>query len=116
MAWNPSQTVIGTLWSSVFLLRTLAALIVWKKAPRNRLFWCIIGVFLANWLLNVTWSYFFFTHQTPAFWEAGLLDVSVLALIFLVWPISRLASGLLVPGAAWVLIATYLTYLSWMLK
>lgn len=116
--WTPAGSVIGAVWTTIFILTTLSALIVWSRANRNRRFWWIIVIFLINAFLNVFWSFLFFSQHLigPAIWEAGLLDASVIALIILIWPISRLASILLVPYAGWVAFATYLTYTVWLLN
>jgi len=62
--------------------------------------------------LNVFWSYLFFNqHQILAsIIEMIILDTTVIVLILLLWPISKLASYLLMPYAVWVAFATYLTY------
>jgi len=117
-AWTPAGSIIGAVWTLLFILATISALIVWNKAPRSRRFWWIVGVFLINAVLNVFWSFLFFNQHLlgAAIWEAGLLGLSVVALVVLIWPISRLASALLIPYAAWVFFAAYLTYSIWALN
>lgn len=111
-SWTPPGALIGAVWTVLFILAAISALIVWNKAKRNSWFWWVIGVFVINAVLNVLWSFLFFGEHLigTAIWEAALLGATVVALIILIWPISRLASLLLVPYAGWVAFATYLTY------
>ncbi len=61
------------------------------------------------------WSYLFFgLHlMSAATGEAALLFLSVLGVIAVVWPVSRVAAALLFPYAGWVAFATYLTLRVW---
>ena len=112
-SWAPPGALIGAVWTTIFILTAISALIVWNRAQHAGVFWWIAAIFIANGILNVFWSYLFFNQHLlyAAGWEAALLGASVLALIILIWPISRLASSLLLPYAGWVSFATYLTFL-----
>lgn len=112
-SWTPPGSIIGTVWTIIFILTAVSAIIFWSKAPHDSRFWAVVAIFILNGLLNVLWSYLFFNQHLlgAATVEAALLDLSVIALIILIWPISRLASALLFPYAAWVAFATYLTYI-----
>ncbi|MBI2038211.1 MAG: tryptophan-rich sensory protein [Candidatus Magasanikbacteria bacterium] len=116
-AFTPPGSFIGAVWTVLFILATLSALIVWNKAWRKRK--NIIGIaFVLNILLNVGWSVLFFGLHLigPAIYESALLGVSVLVLIILIWPVSKLAVWLLVPYMVWVSFATFLTYTIWSLN
>jgi tryptophan-rich sensory protein len=102
----------------IFILTTISALIVWNTFPRENRFAVIVGLFLVNAVLNLGWSHIFFGVHALG-WsvvEAALLELSVLALIFLIWPLSRWTAVLIFPYAAWVMFATYLTYSVWSLN
>lgn len=120
-SWTPAGSVIGTVWTILFILTTISALIVWNasinSAQVRRWKW-IITIFLVNAGLNVFWSFLFFNQHLigPAIWEAGLLGATVIALAVLIWPISRWASVLLIPYAGWTAFAAYLTYSIWLLN
>ncbi len=111
-SFTPPGFVIGNVWTVIFILSTVSVLIVWNSFPRDQTFWLIISLFLVNAVLNVFWSYLFFTLHSidAAIFGASLLGISVFLLIFLIWPFSRLAGGLLIPYALWVVFATYLNY------
>jgi len=115
--WTPPGMVIGMVWTAIFILATISALRVWNKkytkAERyNHILWIMV-LFMVNGILNIEWSFlFFYTHNIfAAFIEAVLLGLSVLALVFVIWPVSRLASALLIPYLGWVTFASYLTYI-----
>jgi len=114
----PPRWVFGPVWTTIFILTTISAIIVWNNAPRGEIFSLIITLFLMNAVLNIGWSYlFFYLHGlTAAVIGAALLAFTVYVLIYLIWPYSALAAGLLIPYALWVTFATYLSYLIWALN
>lgn len=111
-SFTPPGFVIGTVWTVLFILATITVLIVWNSFSRNTIFKWIIILFIANAVLNVLWSYIFFGQQMVllSIIEMILLNVSVIALIILIWPMSKLAASLLIPYVAWVTFATVLAY------
>lgn len=116
--WTPGGSVIGAVWTIIYILTTVSALIAWNKFKRDKKFQWIVGLFIVNAVLNAFWSLVFFTwHQIGlAIVEMILLEATVIALIVLCRPRSRWASALLWPYAAWVLFATYLAYSVWILN
>jgi len=116
--FTPPGSVIGTVWTTIFILSAISALLVWNRFPRGkRLIWIFI-TFGVNALLNVFWSYLFFGQHllSWAVVEAVLLGFSVILLIILIRPVVRLAAILLYPYLIWVAFATYLTYTVWSLN
>jgi len=110
--WTPSGAIIGTVWTVLFILATISALLFWNRETSPKKKKTVVTVFLLNAALNFLWSYIFFgAHLIDvAVWEAGLLALSVLALIVLMWRKHKVASLLLLPYLLWVSFATYLTY------
>ena len=117
-SWTPPGSVIGTVWTIIFILATISALITWNKLQHDSHLYWIAVIFIINAILNVGWSFlFFYLHLTGlAIFEAALLGISVVALTVLIWPVSRLAATLLLPYAGWVSFATFLTYMIWSLN
>lgn len=117
-SFTPPGTVTGLVWTTIFILTTISALIFWEKAPRGKLLSWVATIFILNGLLNIFWSFLFFSRHWlgTAVWEAGALDLSVVVLIVLIWSVSRAAAILLLPYAAWTTFATYLTYVVWSLN
>ncbi len=116
--WTPPGSIIGTVWTVLFILTAISVMIIWNRHFTEKNFLLIILIFLINALLNVGWSYIFFSLNLigPAIFGAAILSLSVLLLIILIWPYSALASVLLLPYLGWVGFATYLTYSIWLLN
>src|SRR3989344_391220 len=111
---QPSGTqpgsVIGMSWTTIFILTAIAALIVWNTFPRSKNFRSIIQLFLMNGAVNVLWSVLFFGSHAigAAVIVAMVIEVTVIALIVCLWPVSPRAALLLFPYAGWVFFAIYL--------
>lgn len=116
--FTPPGWFIGLVWTIIFILFAFSALLFYKKGRERKNFWVIVLLFLINVSLNIFWSYLFFANQLigAAAFEAFLLGISVIGLIILIWPISKLASALLFPYAGWVAFATFLNLYIWYLN
>jgi tryptophan-rich sensory protein len=110
-AWKPPDWAFGPVWTTIFLLASVSAALVWRDASPTA-FVLIVTLFVVNSLLNIAWSALFFKLQRPdwALIEVAFLWLSIAALIVAIWPVNRLASLLLVPYLVWVSIASALTY------
>ena len=66
--------------------------------------WMIIAAFAINGVLNIVWNLLFFTMRRPdlAMIELFVFWLSIVALIAVLWHISRLAGVLCVPYLIWV--------------
>ena len=117
-SWTPSGFIISIVWTIIFILTVISALIVYHQAFRDNRLWWILLVFLINAELNILWSYFFFGRHLIdwASGDAAFLGLSVVVLILLIWPISRWAAIFLTPYAAWAVFITYLTYTIWQMN
>lgn len=116
--FTPPGSFIGIVWTIIFILTTISVLVVWNKFERNKIFWIIVVLFLANAFLNVFWSFLFFNQHLIG-WsliEMNILNLTTILLIIFIWPKSKFASVLLMPYAGWVAFATYLAYNIWLLN
>lgn len=110
--WTPPDAAFGIVWTVIFALAALSAVIAWRRDPSpGRRKW-MIALFAINGLLNILWSLIFFRLQRPdhAMVEVVALWLSVLALIVFLYRSSLLASLLLVPYLVWVGAAALLNY------
>ena len=116
--WTPAGSVIGTVWTILFILATISALLIYNLIPRGKKRRQIMWAFLINAVLNVLWSALFFGWHLlgSAIIEAAVLALSVLVLIVMAWPRSKAAAVMLIPYFAWVCFAAYLTYNVWSLN
>lgn len=111
-SWKPPNWAFPVAWSAIYLLCAASLVLIWNTRPHSMLTYLAIGTFIANAVLNVAWSALFFGNRLilPAAYDAGLLLISIVMIILLAWPVSRLASILLAPYAIWVAFATVLTW------
>jgi len=117
-AWTPPGSFIGTVWTVLFVLATISALIFWNRHQSLQSRQLIAALFIINAIANVGWSYLFFGEHLikPAIFEAAFLGATCIALVITLWPISTTAALLIVPYVVWVGFATYLTYIIWLLN
>jgi tryptophan-rich sensory protein len=111
-ALTPPDWAFGPAWTIIYALAAIAAVLGWRAATSNRARSWLLSLFFVNAVLNVAWSFFFFTLRRPdwALAEVATLWISVLALMAFLWPIRRLAALCLAPYLAWVAFAAYLNF------
>jgi translocator protein len=108
--WKPPDAAFGVIWSLLFTLGAISGWLAWQAAGTVALRRRVLVLFGLNAALNILWSALYFKLQRPdwALYEVGLLWLSIVALIVGLWRISRWASLLLLPYAAWVAVAAAL--------
>lgn len=116
-SWTPPSWVFAPVWSVLYLLIAISGWIIYQAehSPRRSAALKFYGAQLA---LNFAWSFFFFSLQSPFL---GLIDIVLLALLIVLtivntWPLSSLASLLLVPYLIWVIYAGSLNAAIWFLN
>jgi benzodiazapine receptor len=112
-SWTPPGSVIGAVWTVLYILAAISALVVWNLPLSVPV--VVATLFILNAVVNVLWSYvFFYLYKMGlAIWVCLLLDLTIVLLIWFIAPLSLLAGWLLVPYAAWVSFASYLNYRVW---
>ncbi len=110
--WKPPDWAFGPIWTVIFALGIIAAILAWREAqtPFNRQH--IIISFGVNCVLNAAWSGLFFKLRRPdwALIETCFLWASIIWMIVAVLPLSGLAALLLAPYLIWVSIASVLNW------
>jgi tryptophan-rich sensory protein len=109
-SWQPPNWLFAPAWALIFALTTVGAAIAWRDAPDRGARTRIAGLFGLNAVLNVLWSFLFFTMQRPdwALIEVCALWLSIMVLIVALSGWSEMAAFLLAPYLAWVTFAAYL--------
>jgi tryptophan-rich sensory protein len=117
-SFTPPGWIIGMVWSVIFAMAAASLMIIWNRTIHNRALWTLVVLFVLNGILNALWSWLFFVKHDlmAAFYEAAVIEFSVLAIIISSWRVSRLSALLMVPYAGWVIFATYLTWLIWQMN
>ncbi len=110
-ALYPPPATFGIVWPILYVLMGLAFAMVcaaWGARWRN----VAILVFLIQLALNLSWSPLFFAaHQiTASLALIVVLDLVVIATVWLFWRIRWLAGALMLPYLVWILFATLLTW------
>lgn len=114
----PPDWVFGPVWTTLYAMITISVLIIWNKAQLSWRYKTIIALFIVNAILNVLWTWLFF-YQHALLWALGemlILNLTTVILVVLIWPISRVASLLLLPYLVWVSYVSYLSYLLWIVN
>lgn len=110
-SWNPPDWVFPVVWSLLYLMIAAAGWLVWEIAgwTSAMVIWGVQVIF------NGAWSWLFFGRRRMdlALVDVTLLWLSIVAFIFLAWPISSLAALLFVPYLVWVTIAAALNLTVW---
>lgn len=111
-ALTPPDWAFGPAWTVIYALAAVAAVLGWRSAKTSRARSILISLFFVNAILNVLWSFIFFSVKRPdlALAEVATLWISVLSLIIFLWPVRRTAALILSPYLAWVAFAAYLNY------
>jgi tryptophan-rich sensory protein len=109
-AWQPPDWLFGPVWTLIFALVALSAVLAWRHAGTPAARRWIVGLFGLNAFLNVLWTVLFFRLHRPdwALLEVGLLWISIVALMVAIARHTRAASWLLAPYLAWVTFAAAL--------
>jgi tryptophan-rich sensory protein len=111
-SWQPPDWLFAPAWTLIFALAATSGVLGWYAAPTTAIRTEILALFAVNGLLNIGWSWLFFTLRRPdwALGEVALLWLSILALIVALWPTSRHAAWALVPYLLWVSFASFLNW------
>ena len=109
---TPPNWVFGPAWTFLYVTCVIAAVLGWRKASAYSQKAWLIALFFINAVLNILWSFLFFTVQRPdwALMEVAALWISIAALIVFFRKFSTASSLLLVPYLLWVSFAAYLNY------
>jgi tryptophan-rich sensory protein len=117
-ALTPPSWVFGPVWTTLFALLGVAAWLVWKSGLDRRPVQVALGVFLAQYVVQVAWSGVFFGLRWPGGGLAVIaaLWVGVVATVVAFARVDRRAALLLGPYLAWVSFAAFLNYRLWQLN
>lgn len=117
-SWNPPNAVFAPVWTTLFLLMSIAAWRAWRAAPTPAAAGQTLALYGAQLVLNVLWSVLFFTLHRP-----GLALIEIVLFLALLVTLQvrfartdRLAGLLWSPYVVWVGFATVLNGTIWWLN
>lgn len=109
-ALQPPDWLFGPAWTVILGLAAWSAVTAWNAAPDPAARTSVVILFATNALFHALWSPLFFRARRPdwALIEVVFLWASLVALVVGLWPISQLASLLILPYLLWVSFAAWL--------
>jgi tryptophan-rich sensory protein len=116
--FSPPNWLFGPVWIALYFLMGLSLYLVWEnraKPKDKKVFFVFFGIQL---ILNVLWSFFFFGLKSPLLGLADILFLDVTVALAIVYSsrVSVYHAILLVPYLAWILFATVLNYMIFLLN
>ena len=117
-SFNPPNGIFAPVWSTLYILMAISFWLIWKSntesSTKNR----AMTFFVIQLILNFFWSIIFFSlHQLGfALVEIILMWMFILFSIVSFYPISKIASYLLIPYLLWVSFASVLNFAIWKLN
>ena len=108
--FTPPNWLFGPVWISLYTLMGIALYLVWQKGlAKNK---TALGIFGTQLALNATWSFLFFSLQSPFLGLAGIIPLWIFVALsaWAFYRVDKRAGYLLVPYIVWVSIATALNY------
>lgn len=114
--WVPDNWVFGAVWSTLYVLMSISAWLVWRERRRRRVDPAMTA-YIVQMVLNSLWSPVFFALYAAigslATWLAlGIHMLLLLSLVVMMsefWQVRRTASILIAPYALWVIYAASIT-------
>lgn len=117
-AFTPPNWVFGPVWTFLFALLGIAAWLVWRRGLDRFPVKVALGLFAAQYVVQVAWSGVFFGLRNPfgGLVVIAVLWVGILATTIAFDRVDRRAALLCVPYLAWVSFAAVLNYELWRLN
>lgn len=116
-SWTPPGWLFGPVWFILYIMIAVSGWLIYNaEYSRHRSITLIL--YASQLLLNLFWSFLFFSLRSPLL---GLIDILLLNLLIILtiiyaWKVRRLASLLLIPYLIWVMYATSLNASIWQLN
>jgi len=111
-SFNPPNWLFGPVWSTLFIIISISAYLVWIRRDSIVHFPRTVAVYFIQLILNLAWSFLFFYNHLIG---AALIEIIALLVVIAIngimfYKINRIAGLLFIPYFLWVSFATFLTY------
>lgn len=105
--WSPPGWTFGAAWTTIMICFAIYMAISWNRVSNQKL---LLGLFIIQFILNVSWNPVFFYFQNPAFGLAIIAGLTLVMIGFLFYfrQETQQWSLLVLPYVLWLLIATSL--------
>ena len=116
-SFNPPNWIFGPVWTVLYLLMGISLFLIWRSPAGDARNYALT-IFCIQIILNFAWSFIFFHFKQTgwAFVEIILIWLSVLAMIFIFYRISKPSALLQIPYFLWVSFAVVLNGSIWHLN
>ena len=116
--FNPPNWIFGPVWTVLYIMMGVAAALIWEEGWENTAVKTALGIFIAQFVLNIVWTPIFFGMEQLLFALAIIVILWVLIFICIrkFRAIKPLAGNLLIPYILWVSFATLLNFSIWYLN
>jgi len=106
---TPPNWVFGPAWTVLYIMIAVSIIMYYSTSGKQQVLLTTI-ILVVHLVANFAWTPIFFGLQNPLFalLDIIVLDVTLLALIYLFWQANPFAAVLLIPYLCWVSFATYL--------
>ncbi|MFA5396666.1 MAG: TspO/MBR family protein [Methanogenium sp.] len=106
----PPNLTFPIAWTLIFILMGIALYLILMEGTKRAEVRIALVLFSAQLILNILWSYLFFTLQSPFLGLVGIviLWVFILAVTVSFYRLNKTAGYLFIPYLAWVAFATML--------
>lgn len=106
--WTPPGWVFGAAWTTIMICFSIYMAQLYMQLKTKK----VIGLFVLQVLLNVSWNYVFFNQHMVVFALVIIASLTLLILYFFTsfYKKIKLVSLLLLPYIIWLFIATSLNY------
>lgn len=104
--WTPPGWVFGFAWTTIMILYSIYLSRVFKSLPKEK-FKLAVGLFIIQWILNVSWNPIFFVHHALVLGCVFILFLIVVLLVFQVKYLKhrRIELVLILPYLLWLCVA-----------
>ena len=104
--WTPPGWVFGVAWTTIMICFSIYMAFLYEKQKSNQL----IGLFVFQFILNVSWNFVFFNKHLVAFGLIIIVLLTLLTFYFLLKykSVLKLKSILIIPYCLWLCIASSL--------
>jgi translocator protein len=117
-SFNPPNWIFGPAWTLLYILMGIAFALIWNAGTEKKEVKKAMKLFGLQLILNLIWSFLFFTMQNPAiaFIDIVILLIVINSTIRHFAAINKTAGYLLIPYLLWVSFATLLNGSIWYLN
>lgn len=108
--FSPPNWLFGPVWTILYFLMGVSFYLIWTQSPKKKGLSLAIKTFLLQLILNFIWTPVFFGLKSPVLRLVTIISMwfAILATIAKFYPLSKIASYLLIPYLLWVSFATLL--------